>query len=268
MLGDRMRLTVVDLRRYPIDRPGAPGFRALRERCRADLARSGACVLESFVKAACLAEVVAEIEPHLDQAYFKTKTHSAYLIADDPAFGPDHARNRKQTTDSATLAFDRIPRDCVLNALYTWPAFQDFLAQVLGYEKLYPYADTLTPVNVLIYNDGCGIAWHFDIATFVVTLLLQAPEAGGAFEYAPFVRTAEDENYDQVARILEDRSDQVRELRQQAGALVIFRGSRTLHRVTPTAGQRPRLAAVFSYSPQAGTISDAHNRKTFYGRVA
>ena len=263
-----MRLTAMDLRRYPIDRPGAPGYRALRERCRADLARSGACVLESFVKPACLAEVVAEIEPHLDHAYFKTKTHSPYLIADDPAFGPNHPRNRKQTTDSATLAFDRIPRDSELYRLYTWPAFQDFLAQVLGYQKLYPYADNLTPVNVLVYNDGCGTAWHFDVATFVVTLLLQSPERGGAFEYAPFIRTAEDENYDAVARVLKHRSDQVRELRQPAGALVIFRGSRTLHRVTPAAGQRPRLAAVFSYSPQAGTVSDAHNRKTFYGRVA
>ncbi len=101
-----------------------------------------------------------------------------------------------------------------------------------------------------------------------MTLLLQAPEAGGGFEYAPFIRTAEDENYAAVARVLEDRSDRVRELRQPAGALVIFRGSRTLHRVTPAAGPRPRLAAVFSYSPQAGTVSDAHNRKTFYGRVA
>ena len=102
-----MRVTEVDLRRYPIDRPGGAGYRALVAGCRADLARSGACVLESFVRAACLGEVVAEIAPCLGQAYFKTKTHSAYLIADDPAFGPEHARNRKQTTESATLAFDR-----------------------------------------------------------------------------------------------------------------------------------------------------------------
>ena len=74
--------------------------------------------------------------------------------------------------------------------------------------------------------------------------------------------------YAAVGEVLEGRSDAVAELRQPAGALVIFQGSTTLHRVTPVHGAEPRLVVVFSYSPEPGAEVSVHDRKTFYGRVA
>ena len=258
----------IDLDRYPIARPDDPGYWALVKHCQVELEADGAAVLEGFMRADAIPGAVAELEPALDRAYFKAKTHSPYLVADDPAFPPDHPRNRKQATNSATLGYDCIPGDAAINRLYLWPAFQAFLADVLGHDALYPYADTLTPLNVLIYGEGQGLGWHFDLPPFVVTLMLQQVEGGGVYEYAPFIRSDGDENYEGVEAVLDGRSDAVRELRQPEGALVIFRGNRTLHRVTPVTGARPRLAAAFSYSTEPGTISDEHNRMTFYGRVA
>ncbi|MEQ8666479.1 MAG: hypothetical protein RIC16_12235 [Rhodospirillales bacterium] len=258
----------VDLERFPINAPGTPEYRRLIDDCQTGLGRNGAAVLEGFLRAETLAPAVQEIEPALADAFYKTKTHNAYLLADDVELEDNHPRNRKQTTNSATLGYDRIPADSTINRLYLWPAFQSFLADVLGLEALFPYADPLTPLNVLIYGEGAMLGWHFDLPPFVVTLMLQQSEKGGVYEYAPFIRSDDDENYAAVADVLDGRSDAVRELRQPPGALVIFRGNRTLHRVTAVVGQSPRLAAAFSYATEPGTESPEHNRMTFYGRVS
>lgn len=258
----------IDLERYPIADPGSAPYDALVARCRTSLAEDGAHVFEGFLKDDSMPRAIAEIEPALPHAFYKAKRHSPYLVADDPAFSADHPRNRKQATSSATLGYDHVPADSVINRIYTWEPLQRFLADVLRYEALYPYADPLTPLNVLVYGERAETGWHFDLPPFVVTLMLQQGIAGGVYEYAPFIRSDDDENYEGVAAVLEGRSDAVRELRQPPGALVIFRGNRTLHRVTPVIGERPRLVAVFSYARERGTMSDEHNRLTFYGRVA
>lgn len=258
----------IDLERYPLQDPAGAGYRDLAAHCQAGLAETGASVLEGFLKADYLPRAVAEVAPNLGEAFYKIKQHSPYLVTDDPDLPADHPRNRKQTTNSATLGYDFIPQESLLNGVYRWPPFAAFVAEVLGYPRLYPYADPLAPVNILIYNEGCETSWHFDNAAFTLTLMLQEGEGGASFEYAPFIRGEGAENYEAVGAVLEGRSDQVRELRQPAGSLVLFKGSRTLHRVTPVTGSRPRLVGVFTYSPEEGTELNPHTRQTFYGRVA
>lgn len=261
--------SLFDSQRYPLDRADGPAYRQLLQDCWAGLEARGAAVLEGFLAAPTVTRILEEVTPALPKAFYKEKRHSPYLIADDPAFADDHPRNRKQHTNSATLGYADLPSDCALDRLYRDPAFVAFLAEVLGYPTLFPYADSLTPVNVLLYEPGQELGWHFDVSTFVVTLALSEAEQGGAFEYVPFLRSEEAENFDSVGRVLDGAAkDQVCELKQGAGALVIFRGSRTLHRVSRIEGSRARMTAVFSYAPQAGTYSDPHNLKTFYGRTS
>ena len=49
---------------------------------------------------------------------------------------------------------------------------------------------------------------------------------------------------------------------------MVFRGRRSLHRVTPVAGAEPRIVAVFSYDPEPGQRLTAHTQELFYGRSA
>lgn len=261
--------SLYDRQRYPLDRPESPAYRRLLQDCWAGLEARGAAVLEGLLPAAVLARIIAEVTPALPKAFYKEKRHSPYLIADDPAFPESHPRNRKQRTNSATLGYADLPPNSALDQLYRDPAFVAFLAEVLGYPTLFAYADSLTPVNVLLYEPGQELGWHFDVSTFVVTLTLNEAERGGAFEYVPFLRSDAAENYDAVGCVLDGEvGEQVRELKQAAGALVIFRGSRTLHRVSRVEGRRARMMAVFSYAPKPGTFSDPHNLKTFYGRTS
>lgn len=259
---------IVDLDRYPLGMPADMAYAKLVTSCRGSIAERGAAVLENFVREPALAQARAELEPVLGNAFYKTKTHNPYLVADDPAFSPDHPRNALQTTDSATLAYDFIAPEMILERLYRWDRFAPFVADVLGFDALYPYVDALSPVNVLVYPPGTRTSWHFDAASFVVTLILQQGEGGGVFEYAPFVRTDDDPGFDAIAPILTGETEPPGTLAQPAGALVIFKGHHTLHRVTAVTGGRDRLVGVFSLSPEPGRATDAHNQQTFYGRVA
>lgn len=89
--------------------------------------------------------------------------------------------------------------------------------------------------------------------------MLQTAHSGGACEYVPFMRGDDDAgSFAAVGGILDGDARAVQVPEQAPGALVIFRGARTLHRVTATAGTRTRLVAVFSYSHVPGYALDPH----------
>ena len=256
----------VDLSRYPIESFGSPEREGLVASCRRAIGESGACVLEGFVPSGAVTEIAREVEPCLDRAFYKTKRHNVYLVDDDPAYPADHPRNAHQTTGSATLAYDFIPKEGVLDSIYHWEPMRRFVSDILGFDALYPYVDDVAPLNVLVYPPGKGTGWHFDIAEFVVTLLIRSPRGGGVYEYAPFIRSEDDEGFDAVGAILAGERHGVHELSQPEGALVIFKGHHTLHRVTPVEGDLRRLVGVLSYAATPGRETSAYNRRTFYGR--
>lgn len=259
-----MTQIVYDADRYPLN-----GDRSdLVAQCRAALAAKGACVLEAFVPRTTAQAALADLEPVLSKAHYKEKHHSIYLGDPPGEYPPDHPRSFIARTSSATLAYDRIPRTGPLETLYRDEAFQGFLAEAFGYEALYPYADPLGALNALVYKPGAETGWHFDNADFVVTLMLRPAERGGAYLYAPFTRTDEDENYATVARFLAGDTDGLEDLHQTTGDLVLFRGHHTLHRVSPVEGGTSRVIAVFSYHPEPGKTLAEATRKTFYGRAA
>jgi hypothetical protein len=259
---------LIDGTRYPITELETPVGRALVARCRSRLEHAGACVLEDFLLPAAAARARAELEGLLDGAYYCQKDHNPYLAPDDPAHPGDHPRNRPQVSDVGCLADDQIPAGSVLRQLYLWDQLRAFLAALLGVERLYPYADPLGSLNLNVFQPGQQLGWHFDNADWAITLMLQPAEAGGVYEYLPWTRAAEDENYETVGRVLDGERDGVRELAMGVGALVLFRGRRSLHRVTPCQGTQPRLLAVLSYDTQPGVKLTEHNRLLFYGRTS
>ena len=65
----------------------------------------------------------------------------------------------------------------------------------------------MSSINVHYAGAGKELNWHFDNSEFAITLLLQAPEAGGVFEYVRDLRDAEagDMNFAGVAELLDGR---------------------------------------------------------------
>jgi hypothetical protein len=259
---------ILDLDRYPLDRLDSPEGQALAARCRTDLAAHGMFNLDGLLRPGAVAGAVAEVKPVLESASFThRRSHNIYFRKDLPGLAPDHPALRLCETVNHTICADQIPGS-ILMRLYEWPPFAAFLAAVMDKPELHTMADPLARVNVMAYRDGEALNWHFDRSEFTTTLLLQAPESGGGFEYRTGLRSDDDPNYDGVAQLLESRDPEVETLRLAAGTLNVFHGKNTAHRVTPVAGGLERIIAVFSFYEQPGVQFSEEERVGFYGRGA
>jgi len=259
---------IIDLDSFPIDRPSSDGYAALVARCRAELARDGTFSLTGFLRPGAARAVVAEMVPVLAaKAFTHTRRHNIYFEPEIPGLAPDHPALALCETTNHTVCADQIAGSIVLD-IYRYPPLRAFLAATMDKQRLHLMADPLARVNVMAYRAGDGLDWHFDRSEFTTTLLLQASESGGLFEFRSGLRTDDDPNYDGVGRLLAGEDPDVRLLELSPGTLNVFRGKNTAHRVTPVEGAAERLIAVFSYYERAGVMFSEQERVGFYGRAA
>jgi hypothetical protein len=259
---------ILDLDRYPLDKPGSSAWHVLVEGCRADLARDGMFNLEGLVRPAALTRAMDEIRPVMETLSFVHKrSHNIYFRREVPGLPPDHPALRLVDTINHTVCCDQIPQSVPV-WIYEWPQFAVFLAAAMEKEALFTMRDPLARVNVMSYREGEALNWHFDRSEFTTTLLLQEPTGGGEFQYRSDLRSDSDPNYDGVARLLDGGDSEVKTLKLSAGTLNVFKGKNTLHRVTPCVGRRERYIAVFSYYEKPGVMFSKEEQIGFYGRAA
>lgn len=253
---------IIDLATHPI------ADAVFREACKKAIDHDGALVLPGFLTPAAVSAVQAEGMRNMDQAYFCVQQHNVYLTEPDPAFPMDHPRNREVESSKGCIPDDVIETQSPLRALYDAPDFQAFLCHVFGEQALYPYADNVSSINLHYARTGQELGWHFDNSSFAITLMIQEPEQGGAFEYVRDVRDADsgEMNFDRVGRIL-DGQERVETLHAAPGTLSLFRGRNSMHRVAPNDGERTRMLVVLAYNSEPGIALSENARKTFYGRL-
>jgi hypothetical protein len=259
---------ILDLDRYPLDREGSPEWRRLVDTSVAALEADGMFNLEGFLRPGVAEKAVQEIQPVMAaRSHVHKRMHNIYFKPDLPELAPDHPALRKVETISHTVCADQIPGSTVL-AIYEYEPLLRFLAAAMGKTRLHVMQDPLARTNVMAYRAGEALNWHFDRSEFTTTLLLQAPEGGGDFEYRTDLRSDDNPNYDGVAKLLEGRDPEAKILRLKPGTLNVFRGKNTAHRVTTVQGARERMIAVFSYYEKPGVMFSPEERVGFYGRAA
>ncbi|MDH3666233.1 MAG: 2OG-Fe(II) oxygenase [Paracoccaceae bacterium] len=259
----------IDFARYPLDQDTAAMGPIIAE-ARAQLDRDQYCSLPGFLTPEAVTEAAAEATGLMGQANPAESLRNCYLQRQgDPSMPADHPRNVLQPARYRMIAADLLPQTSHLKRLYFWEPFQHMVAAIVGAPKLYPNDDPLQPVNVICYGPGDQSAWHYDSTNaFTMTLMLQGAEAGGAFELAPNTRESPDgEDIPYMTEVLTGASDRVRTVSRAAGELTIFRGCNSLHRVSPVAGSRTRLMAVFVYEERPGVTGDPEVNQTVYGRT-
>ncbi len=254
----------IDPERYDLD---DPDFRAA---CRASLEAEGALVLPGFFSDQMVDDVLADSVPRIGEAFFTTdSTHNVYLTPPDEGLPAGHAFNRQVVSTKGCLAHDQVPSSSPLRTVYESDRFRRFVAHVVDVGSVHPYADTVSGINVHFHLDKQELGWHFDNSAFAVTSLMQAAESGGAFEYVPNLRDADagDLNVGVVEAILDGAAPgRIRSLAFDPGALVMFRGRNSMHRVTPSRGTVPRVLVVFAYNTEPGIGLSESAKMTFYGR--
>ena len=259
---------LLNLKKFPMDRPGSEEYKCLVERCMGELEEDGMFNLEGFVRPECLAEAVAALAPKMaSESFLHQRRHNVYFKKSVEGLPGDHPALVQFQTSNRTLCADQLAGNSVIS-IYEWQPLIDFLAEVMGKKRLYTMKDPLARVNVMAYQKGETLNWHFDRSEFTTTLLLQAPEAGGEFEYRTGLRTAEDPNYDGVVRLLRGEDPLKKSIKPEPGTLNVFRGINTPHRVTKIRGRKERVIAVFSYYEKPDIVFSAEEQRGFYGRAA
>ncbi|WP_299889298.1 2OG-Fe(II) oxygenase [uncultured Ruegeria sp.] len=253
---------IIDLNTFPIDDAD------FRVACKKEFDDTGVFLMPGFVQKQAIDAVRDEGLANKEKVFKSTKQHNVYLTDKDESFPDDHARNRLVTSSKGCITDDLMPQNSTLRTLYNAPVFRSFLCDVLGEEAMHEYADPLSSINLHFAEKGEELGWHFDNSSFAITLMVQAPEKGGTFEYVNAVRDADvgEMGFEKVDEILDEKIP-VESVSVEAGTLVLFRGRNSIHRVAPNDGDLTRILAVLAYNAEPGIELSEAARMTFYGRL-
>ncbi|MEM7119921.1 MAG: arpA protein [Pseudomonadota bacterium] len=261
---------IVDAARYPIHDVDGPGFEAAVAEARAGLADDGCSILKGFVLPEAAANMAAEGERLRDRTIPVERDfwpYPPYQRVSDGDWPAGHPRRRQSLRRNRFVGYDWLDGQSLTRQLYETPAMTEFVRRVAGVDVLYPYADPLGACALSIQEAGEALPWHFDVTHFVVSLLVHEPEEGGRFQYASYLRSDDNENYDDVTAVLDGTSDRVVDLDMKPGDLQFFEGRHSMHRVTAPAPGTWRCIALLSYCDKPGVIGSKETQRHLYGRV-
>jgi len=253
---------------YPLDALDSPRMAEVIAEARADLDRRQFCVLPDFVTDEARAAMVAEANAAMPDAYVNRSRRTCFLNQNPAPDRPDdHPMNLFFDTRFKIVAFDQFPDEGPTVRLYGWRPVREMIAAIVGLDELYMNEDLYQPSVVLGTRNGDSSPWHFDRGNaFTVTLMLQEPEEGGVFEIVPEIWPDDDADPAELLDILHDRSREgVHSVRRVPGSMVIFRGNRSVHRVTTVEGDTMRLMMVMSYEDRPGVIGRPEVNASVFG---
>ena len=244
---------LIDLDRYPIDRLNNKPGQLLVAQCRSDLEDSAAAILPSFVRQSAILKMAKEAESLVQVAHRYDGDRAPFYDVDDNERSDDdrlqsRVRSARHPNRYCQILNYQIPNSSDLRAIYLWPPLTEFIRQVLNVEHLFQSQCPHLALTMKVAYEGDTDGWHYDPNDGVITLVLQTPDNGGEFEYAPDVRNQNDQNYAGVDRLY--KSPDVEAIRPtlEPGTFTFFNGRYSMHRVRPVGLTRqPRIVSIFSF---------------------
>jgi len=251
----------IDLDRYPLDNLDSDSGRTLVEGCRQMMREHAICALKGFLRPVVLRALSNEVESLEDAMRRVDFPATPYGWLKNSGFADDHPRSRLFDRRCGVLTADQLNSKGLCIQLFQFEELTEFVRRLLGYESLFNSACPNISVRLNIMQQGDEFGWHYDTNDGAVSLILQDAQEGGAFEYAPLIRSEDNENYGQVSRIFSGHASPV-VADAPAGTFVLFMGRRSLHRVAPVGEtQKSRQTLLFSYDRKPGMVFPEKIRK-------
>ena len=254
---------IIDFKLHPID-----DLNYYVKRCRSELQKNSILILNNFLAEKPLVNLQREAQALHDKAFYCSQNHNVLLTKKNTQLGDKHPCNIEVVSDKGCVPHDLIPENSSLRIIYNSALFKNFIQSLLSVEKVYPCADTLSSINYNYYEKHQQLGWHFDNASFAITLMIQSSASGGNFQYVVDARNVEKNtlNTRLIDSVLQNKHP-AKELRIEEGTLVLFYGSNYLHRVTPVTSNKHRVLVTLNYNLQKSIELSENARLTFFGRT-
>ncbi|MBU2967550.1 hypothetical protein Q4508_10755 [Amphritea sp. 2_MG-2023] len=256
---------MVNMLDYPLDDKNSEIYKKAVLVCQQQLANDGCAHLPNLIREDKIELIREQSEAVSHLANFHENKVNPYATEGNPELSESHPVNRFQTFSNGFVAKDLMPESMIIKKLYANTIFQSFIADCLGKDKIYEYADPIAGLVINVNPENTTLPWHYDTNEFIVSLMILRPEEGGEFQYSPGIRQPGDENYEEVQKILDGDLTKVKSLTLNTGDLQLFMGRFSIHRVAPAKGKR--LSTLFGYAEKPGMIGRIKRTKDVYGRV-
>ena len=258
---------IINLEKYPINEINSAKYRELINYTRNQLNEDGCCLLSDFIKPDSIKRMKEEIDRNLGKIYFTNDKHNPYFTKEDATLDEKHPKRIFSLRQSGYLNSDDLEKDSDLNKFYDLEEMIKFASDSLEVFPLYKWADPLGKNPYSVMHTDHYFPWHFDGNDFTLSVLIQKAEKGGLFEYVPDIRNKDNENFDEVAKVLKDDRTRVKSLDLKPGDLQIFKGRFSMHRVTKIEGKTSRYIALPCYVKDPLKINKPEHSKQVYGKA-
>jgi len=258
---------IINLTKYPINDTGSIKYRELTNYTRKQLNEDGCCVLSNFIRPDSIQKMKDEVDRNLSKIYFTNDKHNPYFTKDDKTLHEEHPKRIFTVRQSGYLNSDDLEKNSDLNKFYDLEEMLKFVSDSLEVFPLYKWTDPLGKNPYSIMHTDHYFPWHFDGNEFTLSVLIQKAEIGGLFEYASDIRSKDNENFEEVAKVLKGNRKKIKSLDLKPGDLQIFKGRFSMHRVTKIEGKTSRYIALPCYVKDPLKINKPEHSKQVYGKA-
>ena len=254
---------IINLKKHPIN-----DLKKFARKCKKEIQKNSILVLRDFLKSSALENLQKESKTLHQKAFYCSQKHTVLLNKKNNKIDELDPCNIEVVSDKGCVPHDLIPPNSLLQQLYNSNEFKLFLKKVLNIDNIYPYADTLASINYNYYEQNQQLGWHFDNASFAITLMIQSSDSGGNFQYINKGRDVDKKFIDKdiIMSALSNKY-QGKEILVDPGTLILFYGRNYLHRVTPVESKKNRILVTLNYNTEKEIKLSENARITFFGRL-